>query len=253
MRLLSIMLSAGVLAACVTACANQGDDPNDDVEDIEASSDSKRPLGTYAATGERGDLARIVLAVEPSTTNRIIHAELVGRGSGPTPSVLPFNGRFKYTKSRGKRFIRMETEDGELFDRYEYKDGDFIDTIKIRRAGTREWFDFQKADRGWCGETIASVAPETVCQRQGLVSALCRGHWTCEQSQCDYECGPGRPPVDPEVCEGYDGAIDSCIGLDGQTFAQCIESLAENGAAALRQELETCCTQSSDYMFCDRL
>lgn len=164
------------------SCASDTDDPGDDVEDTDATADGAAfPVGAFEAVGERGDYS-ILLAVQG--TKRIVRADL-------EDGEAPFAGKFKYTKSRGKRYIRMVTEDGELYARYQY-DVTESGVLKLRKAGTETWYPFRAKDEGgWCGPTIEGVAEAEVCSMQNLITPRCIGEWTCADSACGFDCRNG--------------------------------------------------------------
>ena len=193
----ALSLVFGSLAAC---SGNTVDDLSTaeeaDTDDLEEKGDGVTyPVGTYeAAATAAGELTLLVLK-----TDKTFYAEQFVVCITAPCNPVAIEGKYKFTKSSTKKYLRLLDEDGELIVRYAYKLSSG-GTLKIAPSPYTKFASLKavETDRAWC-ESPAD------CKIQNLPQPKCPGKWLCETGMCHYsECSLAS------ACETAGG---QCVGL----------------------------------------
>jgi len=128
------------------------------------------------------------------------------------PCELPqFNGRYAYGQ-RGamSTLILMDETGSEVNELAFILKGD--DLYLAPDASGSSWQVLRRSERSWCGEP-------TDCVLQRLRAGRCRGEWTCEAHECNFQCGA----IVPEPTTGSECTTDGCITDPSASLSEAAE------------------------------
>ena len=189
------LLLAG--AACNVASSSADNDGLPDQEDNAGKEDGViRPVGTFVNDAATAGQPALLVLKSDKTYHMGTRVYCVRAPCDP----IADDGRYKYSISRGTRYIRLYDASGDLLARYAYT---FVDgVLSLRLSGTEEWFDMTYAADAWC------AAPAD-CELQDLITPLCIGEFQCNANACSWHCGVAVPS-----CEDAGGSCEP-VTADG--------------------------------------
>jgi hypothetical protein len=223
------LLLAGV--ACDAESSGTGNDGRPDEIDNAGKEDGViRPVGTFGNDAAVAGQPTLLVLKSDKTYHM---ATLVYCFRAPCDPIGD-DGTYKYSLSRGTRYIRLYDAAGDLRARYAYTFAD--DVLSLRLSGTEDWFDMTHSSEPWCS------APGD-CELQDLITPMCVGEFECADNACAFRCGIAIPScteaggecvaLGPHGCpsgtEPGDASEYSC-GPEGALGMMCCLPVAEPNA-----------------------